>query len=131
MCQLRGVDVRIMVPDNPDQMLVYLAAYSYFDEAGETGVQFYRYEAGFLHEKAMLIDDQVATIGTANFDNRSMRLNFEVSMLIVDKDFASEVEAMLEEDFANSRQAIAAEYTKAPLRFRMVVRLARLLAPVQ
>ena len=52
-------------------------------------------------------------------------------MLIVDKDFASEVEAMLEEDFANSRQAIAAEYSKAPLRFRMAVRLARLLAPVQ
>jgi cardiolipin synthase len=79
----------------------------------------------------MLIDDDSSVIGTANFDNRSMRLNFEVSMLIVDKDFASEVEAMLEEDFANSRQAIAAEYTKAPLRFRMVVRLARLLAPVQ
>jgi cardiolipin synthase len=131
LAALRGVDVRVLIPENPDQKLVYYSSFSYLEEAEKSGVKIFRYQPGFLHQKVMLVDDDSSVIGTANFDNRSMRLNFEVSMLIVDKDFASEVEAMLEEDFANSRQAIAAEYSKAPLRFRLAVRLARLLAPVQ
>ena len=77
LAALRGVDVRILIPDMPDHLAVYLAAYSYFDEVEQTGVRFYRYTDGFLHEKAMLIDDKAATIGTANFDNRSFRLNFD------------------------------------------------------
>ncbi|MBW2192143.1 MAG: hypothetical protein JRG93_21725, partial [Deltaproteobacteria bacterium] len=84
---LRGVDVRILIPDKPDHLTVYLAAYSYFDDAGQTGAKFYRYQHGFLHEKAMLIDDTVATIGTANFDNRSFRLNFEITAAIADPTF--------------------------------------------
>ena len=131
LAALRGVDVRVLIPENPDQNLVYYSSFSYLEEAEKSGVKIFRYQPGFLHQKVMLIDDDSAAIGTANFDNRSMRLNFEVTMLIVDKDFASEVEAMLEEDFANSREATAAEYTEASLRFRLAVRAARLLAPIQ
>lgn len=79
----------------------------------------------------MLIDDDAAAIGTVNFDNRSMRLNFEITMLLVDKEFARDVEVMLEQDFANSRRASATEYTEASLWFRLAVRVARLLAPIQ
>src|SRR5690606_1223236 len=57
---LRGVDVRILIPDRPDHLAVYLAASSYLDEAGLTGVEFYRYLPGFMHQKALLIDDGVA-----------------------------------------------------------------------
>ncbi|MEM7516344.1 MAG: phospholipase D-like domain-containing protein [Planctomycetota bacterium] len=128
---LRGVDVRVLIPDKPDQMLVYLAAYSYFDEAGQTGASFYRYEAGFLHEKAMLIDDDVATIGTANFDNRSFRLNFEITAAVSDPTFVSQVEQMFEEDFKHSRLMEAGEYERKPWRFRFGVRVARLTAPIQ
>jgi len=64
---LRRVDVRIMIPDMSDHYLVYLAAFSYLEDAG----RFFRYTDGFLHQKVMLIDDSVATIGTANMDNRS------------------------------------------------------------
>ena len=128
---LRGVDVRILIPDKPDHLGVYLAAFSYLDEAGRTGVQFYRYLDGFLHEKAMLIDRSVATIGTANFDNRSFRLNFEITAVIADEAFAARVERMFEADFGKSRKMEPGEADAKPWWFRFAVRLARLTAPVQ
>ncbi len=128
---LRGVDVRVLIPDRPDHLLVYLAAYSYFDQAGQTGVKFYRYLDGFLHEKAMLIDDSVATIGTANFDNRSFRLNFEITAAISNPDFIAEIERMFETDFQHSRLMEAGEYDRKPWWFRLGVRLARLTSPIQ
>ncbi len=131
LAALRGVDVRILIPENPDQKLVYYSSFSYLQEAENAGVKIYRYQPGFLHQKVMLIDDDAAAIGTANFDNRSMRLNFEVTMLLVDEDFARDVEVMLEKDFANSRKTSATEYTEASLWFRLVVRVARMLAPIQ
>jgi len=128
---LRGVDVRILIPDEPDHLGVYLAAFSYLDEAGSTGVKFYRYRDGFLHQKVMLIDRLFATVGTANFDNRSFRLNFEITAVIADQGFASEVECMLQEDFVKSRLMEPGEYDRKPWWFRFAVRLARLTAPVQ
>ncbi len=128
---LRGVDVRILIPDEPDHLAVYLAAYSYLDESAATGVDFYRYRNGFLHQKVMLIDNQVATVGTANFDNRSFRLNFEITAVISDHGFAGEVETMFEADFANSRLMEPGEYDRKPWWFRFAVNLARLTAPVQ
>ena len=128
---LRGVDVRILIPDEPDHMLVYLAAYSYFDEAGQTGVNFYRYQDGFLHEKVMLIDGDVVTVGTANFDNRSFRLNFEITAAIADPTFTFKVERMFEDDFRRSRLMEPGEYDRKPWWFRVGVRLARLTAPIQ
>jgi cardiolipin synthase len=128
---LRGVDVRVLIPDEPDHLAVYLAAFSYLDESGKTGVDFYRYQNGFLHQKVMLIDRAVATVGTANFDNRSFRLNFEITAVIADEAFASEVEKMLEADFGQSRLMDPGEYDKKPWWFRFAVHLARLTAPVQ
>jgi cardiolipin synthase len=128
---LRGVDVRVLIPDEPDHLLVYLAAYSYFDDASRTGAKFYRYQNGFLHEKAMLIDDEVATIGTANFDNRSFRLNFEITAAIADPTFVTKVERMFQDDFARARLMQPGEYAKKPWYFRLGVRLARLTAPIQ
>ena len=127
---LRGVDVRILIPDEPDHMMVYLAAYSYFDEAGQTGVKFYRYTDGFLHEKAMLLDDDVAAVGTANFDNRSFRLNFEITAIVSDPGFVSEVEQMFEDDFKRARLMEEGEYERKPWWFRLGVRVARLSSPI-
>ncbi|RLE24253.1 MAG: cardiolipin synthase [Acidobacteria bacterium] len=127
---LRGVDVRILIPDQPDHLLIYLAAFSYFDDAGSTGVKFYRYTKGFLHQKTMLVDDTVAAVGTANFDNRSFRLNFEITAFVVDEDFAAEVEQMFLEDFAASREMQTGDYADRSFWFKLAVRLARLTAPV-
>jgi len=128
---LRGVDVRILIPEKPDHLLVYLAAYSYFAETGRTGVRFFRYTDGFLHEKVMLIDDDVATVGTANFDNRSFRLNFEITTVVVDPVFASSVEEMFLNDFKNAQEIMADNLDKKFIGFKLAVRLARLTAPIQ
>ncbi len=129
---LRGVDVRIMIPDMPDHYLVYLAAFSYLEDAGRTGVRFFRYTDGFLHQKVMLIDDSVATIGTANMDNRSFRLNFEITAAIAgNTEFLDEVEAMFMNDFEHSREVPSDELASRPWWFRFLVQLARLTSPIQ
>ena len=131
LAALRGVDVRILIPQNADQQLVYLSSFSYLEEAENAGIKIYRYQPGFLHQKVMLIDDRIAAVGTANLDNRSMRLNFEITMLFIDETFASKVEAMLKKDFTKSRLVSAKEYTDRSLMFRLSVRVSRLMAPLQ
>jgi len=131
LAALRGVDVRVIIPKNNDDPLVNLTSYSYLQEMEEVGIQLYRYQPGFMHQKVWLIDEKLVSIGTSNFDNRSMRLNFEVTMLLRDGEFASQVERMFEADFANSLAAPAKEYTESSGVFRFFVRAARLLAPVQ
>lgn len=131
LASLRGIDVRILLPDDPDQLLVYLSSFSYLPAAEKAGIEIYRYTDGFLHQKAMLIDDGVAAIGTANFDNRSFRLNFEITLLFKDTEFASQVEAMFEQDFRDSRKVSADELSGRAFPFRFAVKCARLLAPIQ
>jgi len=127
---LRGVDVRILIPAKADHILVYLAAFTYFENIAVTGVKFFRYNNGFLHQKVMLIDSLHATIGTVNMDNRSFRLNFEISALISDKSFAHEIQMMFEEDFNNSYKLDTAQISHEPLLFKLLTRLARLTSPV-
>ena len=127
---LRGVDVRIMVPDEIDHLIVWLAAFHYFEEMAADNVRFYRFTDGFLHQKVMLVDDRFATVGTANMDNRSFRLNFEVTVLVADERFASEVEEMLKNDIARSRLYDHGEYRNRPWWFKLAVRFARLASPV-
>lgn len=131
LASLRGVDVRVIIPQNNDDPLVNLTSYSYLEEMEEAGIKMFRYQPGFMHQKAWLVDKKLAAIGTANFDNRSMRLNFEVTMLLRDQEFADGVEKMFEADFANSKPATAKEYTDSSKAFQFFVRAARLLAPVQ
>jgi len=128
---LRGVDVRILIPDKSDNPMVGLAAYSYLDDACLTGARLYRYGAGFLHEKVMLVDHTTATVGTANFDNRSFRLNFEITAVISNAAFAADVERMFETDFTRSRVMDPGEYDRKPWWFRFGARLARLTGPIQ
>ena len=127
---LRGVDVRILIPEKTDNMLVTLAAYAFFEQVKAAGVKLYRYQDGFLHQKVVLVDDALATVGTANFDNRSFRLNFEITAAIVDAEFATEVADMLAADFANSRLMERDEYEQKPLWFKLAVRSAHLAAPI-
>ena len=129
LAALRGVDVRILIPDKPDHMLVYLAAFHFYEEMKDSGITIHRYTAGFMHGKSILVDD-VSAIGTANFDNRSFRLNFEITAFFLDPDFTAEVEAMFEEDFRNSRLMTPADLEDKPFWFRPAVRAARLTAPI-
>ncbi len=131
LAALRGVDVRILLPDKPDHLLVYLSSWSYYEQAEYAGVKIYRYQKGFLHQKVMLIDNDYATVGTANFDNRSFRINFEITVMVLDKNFCQQVEEMLNDDFSHSVLVKADEYTNKPFWYRLAVRCARLLSPLQ
>lgn len=128
---LKGVDVRVIIPRNPDNILVGLSAYSYLPELERAGVKIYKYNEGFMHQKVVLVDDDTSAIGTANFDNRSFRLNFEITMVMRDKDFGKQVEKMLVDDFLRSTRVSAAVYTQSHFLFRLAVSVSRLMAPLQ
>jgi cardiolipin synthase len=131
LASLRGADVRIIIPDKADSAMVSMAAYSYFEEAAETGIRFFRYMDGFLHQKVVLIDDEISGIGTANFDNRSFRLNFEIMAVVADRDFNREVEQMLLADMEKSVEMQPGDLDEKSFWFKLGTRLARLTAPVQ
>jgi cardiolipin synthase len=127
---LRGVDVRILLPSRADHRVVYAASSLFAFEAIRAGVHIYRYTPGFLHQKVVLVDDEISAIGSANLDNRSFRLNFEIMLLTVDASFAKEVETMLEQDFAESRQVTLAD-SKEVRRLQVLgMRIARLISPI-
>ena len=130
LAALRGVDVRVITTGKGDSLPVYLAAFHYIDQLRDLGIKFYAYQPGFLHEKVMLVDDDVASVGTANFDNRSFRLNFEVTALIADKDFAKEMQTMFEQGFAHAAPIDPDSLEKKPFWWRLGVNLSRLAAPV-
>lgn len=127
---LRGVDVRILLPSRPDHRIVYAASSLYAEEAMQAGIGIYRYQPGFVHQKVLLVDEDMSAIGSANLDNRSFRLNFEVMLLTIDGGLAAQVEQMLLDDFAQARQQLAAEYRQAGPMRRLGMRLARLLSPI-
>jgi cardiolipin synthase len=130
LAALRGVDVRIVIPANPDKRVVWWAAHSYFKTMGEVGVSILKYQKGFMHQKVVLVDDRLATIGTANLDNRSLRINFEITMMFMDQRFIEKVAAMCEHDFAACTPLTPAEVKAWPLPFRLATRAARLLSPI-
>ncbi|MGR3496777.1 cardiolipin synthase [Citreimonas sp.] len=126
---LDGCDVRLLVPARIDHYLPWLAAFAFFDELREAGVRIHRYCDGFLHQKVVLVDDDLAAVGTANLDNRSFRLNFETMVMIEDTDFAARTDAMLRADL-EATDLLETPLSHQPMVMRIGARLARLLAPV-
>lgn len=131
LAAMRGVDVRVMIPERPDHLLVFLSAFSFLPDMLRVGVKIYRYLPGFLHQKVMLIDDHAATVGTVNLDNRSFRLNFEITAFIPSPTFAGQVSEMLEQDFAQCRRVTMDEIHQRPMWKKVVSRAAYLTAPIQ
>lgn len=127
---LRGVEVRVLIPSRPDHRTVFLASTLHAHHAVRAGIGMFRYQPGFLHQKALLIDDDAAAIGSMNLDSRSFRLNFEVGALVVDKAFAGQVEAMLLEDFSRALAIGEDEYRGAPVARRIAMHVARLFDPL-
>jgi cardiolipin synthase len=130
LATLRGVEVKILVPGQADSMPVQMASYYYMELLEESKVKFYSHAPGFMHQKVMLIDDEVSVIGTHNFDNRSFRLNFEVAALFYDKEFTKVVEAMFEDDLAHCTPIDPSTFGEKSWFWRFGVRLCRLMAPI-
>ncbi len=130
LAALRGVDVRIITTGKPDSLPVYLASFHYIQKLCELNIRFYAYKPGFLHQKAMLIDEHTSSVGTHNFDNRSFRLNFEVSVVTIDTDLANQIETMFEKDFDDAQPIDPDTLKQRPLWWWLGVKLSRLLAPI-
>ncbi|HSQ83183.1 MAG TPA: phospholipase D-like domain-containing protein, partial [Desulfobacterales bacterium] len=130
LAALRGVDVRILIPEKPDHRTVYLASFSYYEDTLPIGIKLYRYTDGFMHQKVFLVDSNCAAVGTANLDNRSFRLNFELTFLNYDLSFIKKIEDMLNDDFSRSRSVELTDYTQRSFFFKLAVRSARLFAPI-
>lgn len=125
---LRGLDVRVLVPRRSDSAIVSAAARSYFDELIAAGVKVWEYRAGMLHSKTMVIDDNCAFIGTANFDNRSFRLNFEVCAVVYGPALAQPLARQFDADLQEAK-AVAA-MRRLPFLRRLGDATARLFSPV-
>ena len=130
LAAIRGVDVRILLPLKPDHMFVWLASFAILTELVHPNIHIHRYNGGFLHQKALLVDDAFAAVGTANFDNRSFRLNFEITLAVAGTRFAFDVATMFERDFGESVQVGRDDYESRPFYFKVGAQTARLLAPI-
>lgn len=127
---LSGVRVCIMLPSKPDHFFVYWATHSYLGELLKSGVKVYLYEKGFLHAKTLVVDGKVASVGTANLDIRSFKLNFEMNAFIYDRNTASQLINIFEQDVRYSRELTQDDYNKRPLFNRFRESISRLLSPI-
>ncbi|MDP9898963.1 cardiolipin synthase [Variovorax ginsengisoli] len=125
---LRGVDVRLLVPRRSDSAIVSAAARSYYDELLTAGVKIWEYKARMLHSKTLVVDDDCAMIGTANFDNRSFRLNFEVMAVVYGPTLARPLAAQFETDLHSAAPVRAQRHQ--PFWRRLGDALARLFSPL-
>ncbi|MGB8328853.1 MAG: cardiolipin synthase [Polyangiales bacterium] len=126
----RGVDVRVLLPDEPDQRFVELASLTYYTEMIGSGVRLFRYEGRFMHHKVVLVDDALAAVGTVNLDYRSLYLNFEETAVVADPQFARRVAAMLEDDLLHCKEVGPSQLENDPLHIRVQARVARLASPL-
>lgn len=127
---LSGVDVRIMIPNKPDHIFVYWATYSNVGHLLKAGAKIYIYDNGFLHAKQIVIDDEVATVGTANIDVRSFKLNFEVNAFIYDPHAAHQLAELFEQDLLVSRELTLEIYQQRSLGIRLKESMANLISPI-
>ena len=130
LAAMRGVDIRIMLPRKPDHLLVYWASFACLKELQLPGIRIYRYDEGFLHQKVFLVDDEMSAVGTANLDNRSFRLNFEITMLVEDRAFSKKIEQMFLDDFTHCVETGTDEYDKKNIAYQTLIKFARLLSPI-
>ncbi len=135
LAALRGVDVRVLIPDKPigpigANPVLLMANWAYTCDLVRNGVKVYRYQRGFMHQKVLLMDDRFSGVGTANFDNRSFRLNCEITVLVDDRAFAAQVERMLLADLDRSHEVTQREIDDQPGWYPIAMGVARLFSPV-
>ena len=127
---LSGLDTRVMIPCKPDHPFVYWASMSYIGELLQAGVKFYTYEKGFLHSKVVLMDDFVSSVGTANLDIRSFKLNFEVNAFIYDESINLKLTDRFLNDLQYCKEITLEEYNNRSRIVRIKESFSRLLSPI-
>lgn len=125
-----GIDVRIMIPCKPDHPFVYRASQYYAQMLANEGVTIYYYDNGFMHAKTVMIDGKMASVGSANLDYRSFKLNFEINSFIYDSRTADQLEQVFMEDVRHSHVVTPAMFAQQPRWLRFKQTASRLLSPI-
>jgi cardiolipin synthase len=126
----RGVDVRIVVPDMSDVRLVKWASRSYYRLLVSAGVRVYEYQGTMLHAKALLVDDERASVGTANLDTRSFRLSFEVGCFFASSELCSELRSWFASLLEHSHEIDEAMLNADPVSKKLLESVAHLMSPL-
>ena len=127
---MSGIDVRLVIPHQSDGRFTQYASLSYLKEMLEAGVRVYRYKAGFVHSKMMVVDDSLVTIGSSNMDFRSFESNFEINAFVYDLPFAQRCKQIFETDFENSYEVTKLGWERRPKINRVFESFARLFSPL-
>ncbi|MGJ9458263.1 cardiolipin synthase [Oceanobacillus sp. CF4.6] len=127
---LSGVDVKIMIPNKPDHPFVYWATLSNSGDLLNAGAEIFIYQNGFLHAKTIIVDGKIASVGTANIDVRSFRLNFEVNAFLYNPVIAEKLVQKFNEDIELSTQMTKKLYEKRSVGVRFKESISRLISPV-
>ena len=127
---LSGVDVRIIFPKIADHKIVNIASYSYFDDILKSGGRVYLYEKGFIHSKVIIIDNSIASTGSANMDLRSFMLNFEINAFIYDRKVIDLMKEDFFEDMKNSKEINKDEFKNRSIVQKSKESVARLFSPI-
>jgi cardiolipin synthase A/B len=127
---LSGADVRIILPAIPDSRVVYWASLSYLEELLQVGVKVFLYQGGFIHAKVLIVDDKLASVGTANMDMRSFFSNFEQNAVLFDRHLVARLAGQFQLDLRRCRELEASEFKGLPRWKKVREGAARLLAPL-
>jgi Phosphatidylserine/phosphatidylglycerophosphate/cardiolipin synthases and related enzymes len=127
---LSGVDVRIIIPVKPDHPFVYWSSYSYIGDLLEAGVRAYTYDHGFIHAKTIVVDGLAGSVGSANWDVRSFRLNFEANAVIYHPECAGELHSIFLKDLTGSSEITLQKYRSRPAWLKIKESVSRLFSPL-
>lgn len=127
---LAGVDVRVMMPRRSDSRVLTYASHSYIEECLLAGIKVYLYDAGMLHAKVLIVDDDFSTLGSTNFDFRSLEHNFEENLVMYSREINSRLVASFGEDSRDCSRLKLSEWNRRPRSHRTQESLYRLLSPI-
>lgn len=127
---MAGIDVRIMIPDKADHPFVYRATQYYARQLADDGVKIYYYHNGFIHAKTMVVDGQLASVGSANLDYRSFKLNFEINAFIYDAQIATQLENIFKIDMTHSERITPEMFAQQSAYLKFKQTASRLLSPI-
>ncbi len=125
---VRGVEVKLLLPQKTDSNLVFYASRSYYDELLSANVKIYEHQVALLHAKTALIDGVWSTIGSTNLDWRSFVNNQEINAVMLGQDFGTQMQLLFEKDLASSKQITLEQWRQRPISARVKEKAARLWA---
>lgn len=127
---MRGIKVTIVMMGIPDNPLPYWAAFSYCEELLKAGVKIFHYQKGFMHAKIFSSDGRICTVGTANLDIRSLKLNYEINAVFYDEETTKTIDAQILEDLKSCKEITLVDLNQKSISVKLRNSLARLISPL-